>query len=135
MKKLKKFIALSLASIFCVGTASVLAGCDGEKTDSGNLIYSITSLSNAYIVVNENGVDTLHKGTLIERAWGNSYGGAMTPILKFNCGKELQTSQFIAYTQGCPSEEKYDEVCDCAREVTLVSNNTSQKTETAERSL
>ena len=47
----------------------------------------------------------------------------MTPVLKFNYGKELWTSQFVAYPQGCKTKKKYDEVCDCAYEITLQSQN------------
>ena len=45
-----------------------LAGCaDTGATESVTDFYQTTSLSNAYIVVVENGVETLHKGDLIER--------------------------------------------------------------------
>lgn len=124
MKKIsKKLAALSLASLF-FGAAVGLTGCvtDEEKTEDGGSISSTLSISNAYIVVSENGVETLHKGNLIERTWragASDISGALTPVLKFNCGTELQTTQFVAYTQGCPSEDKYDKICDCAYENTL----------------
>ena len=130
----KKIMVLSLAGLM-FGAAAGLTGCDDrEKTVSGAAIYSTTSLSNAYIVVSENGVETLHKGDLIERAWGPSIV-AMTPILEFNCGKELQTYQFVAYPQGCPAEDKYDEICDCARETTLQSKENDQNQSTKNTNL
>ena len=135
MKKLKKFITLSLASILCAGTAVGLSGCDYNHDVSNTEDREVLiSNKNVYIVVNENGTDTLHKGNVLTYVWNSGgYGGpaSLPTVLKFNCGKELQTYQFVAYPQGCPSEEKYDEVCDCAREVTLASKSskTSQKTE------
>ena len=122
MKKIsKKMMVLSLAGLM-FGAAAGLTGCsEPEKTEKGDLISSTTSLSNAYIVVSENGVETLHKGDLIERGWNSGFYGysALTPLLKFNCGKELQTTQFVAYPQGCPKENEYDKICDCAYEITL----------------
>ena len=133
MKKLKKFIALSLASIFCAGTVSVLTGCNynpnhdvSNTEDRTNLV----SNKNVYIVVSENGIDTLHKGDVVTYIWSSGYGGpaSLPTVLKFNCGKDLQTYQFVAYPQGCPKEDKYDEICDCAREITLASKNNDVKT-------
>ncbi len=131
MKKLKKLIALSLASIFCAGTTSVLTGCNyNHDVSNTEDRINLVSNKNVYIVVSENGIDTLHKGDVVTYIWSSGYGGpaSLPTVLKFNCGKDLQTYQFVAYPQGCPKEDKYDEICDCAREITLASENNDVKT-------
>ena len=122
--KLKKMIMLGLAGAVALGATVGLVGCN-DKVDNAfedNELRTIISNKNVYIVVNENGTETLHKGDVINKGYymGNYTGYALLPtILKFNCGKELQTYQFVAYTQGCPTKDKYDKVCDCAYELTF----------------
>ena len=120
----KKMMVLSLAGLM-FGAAAGLAGCTNQHdvSNTEDRDYLISN-KNVYIVVSENGVDTLHKGDVVTYVWySGGYGGvaSLPTVLKFNCGKELQTSQFVAYPKGCPKEDKYDEICDCAREITLQS--------------
>ncbi len=126
----KKFLTLGLAGVMFGATAVGLAGCDNEYdvSDTENRTMLISN-KNVYIVVSENGIDTLHKGNVVTYTW-DVYGSGPTSlptVLKFNCGKELQTYQFVAYPQGCPAKEKYDVVCDCAYELTLQSDSLQEE--------
>ncbi len=120
---LKKLIVLSLALATLTTTVVGLTGCNNndERTLNDVQYSEVITHSNEYIVVHENDVDTLHKGDVIERAWNAAHYGwaALTPILRFNCGRRPETYQYVVYPQGCPSKDKYDEVCDCAYEISL----------------
>ncbi len=127
MKRIiEKMIALGLTGTI---TASLvgLTGCSRSFDISDTELSNYIVEKNVYIVVNENDIATLHKGDVIYHVYGNR-GYTFTPVLKFNCGEEITTSQYISYSQICPNEEKYDQVCECA--YTLIKQNeTSNKQE------
>ena len=108
----KKLMTVGLAGIMLGGVIG-LAGCQREfdKTETHD---TDIWLKNTYIVVTENGVETLHRGDVYSN---NSSKWSTSPMyLKFNCGKTLQTSQYVAYLQSRPESSKYDKVCECAYE-------------------
>lgn len=81
-------------------------------------------LSDGPIVINEGGQYVMHKGQVrLPKLANKASSGAalLLPILELECGERLQTSDYVAYTSGCPSETKYDCVCECAR--SLVEEN------------
>ena len=127
MKGITKKIATLGLAVTMLGAAVGIAGCaEGTQEDvSSKPKNSYLVSKNTYIVVSENGSETLHKGDVIVPYKDYTYGYVYVfpTILKFNCGKELQTYQFVAYPQGCPSKEKYDVVCDCAYELTMESTD------------
>lgn len=100
-----------------VGTIMTFFGCASKDnttknyTDQTRLIHN-----NEYIVVFENDGSTLHRGSYETESsdeFRSSIGSAV-PILKFDCGEIVVTSQFISYIEKQPDETKYDHVCpDC----------------------
>jgi hypothetical protein len=138
MKSLtKKIAAVGLGAMIGGATLGLAACSDGGATQldvSSEELDTYLVNKNAYIVVTENDVSTLHKGDMVVPylRYGSGFSYVVTPILKFNCGKELQTYQFVVYTQACPKEEKYDAVCDCAYELKLESASISSASASAE---
>lgn len=105
IKSLKK-LALVTASVAILALS--LSGC----TYKAKGLESFKFVDNSYIVVSENGIDTLHKGDIITEQSAFSGISSTTPKLEFDCGTEIHTSQFVSYGKQKPSEEKYDEVCE-----------------------
>lgn len=52
--------------------------------------------------------------------------------MKLNCGKELQTYQFVAYSQKDLAKNNYDQICDCAKELNLQNQNKQINTSVVE---
>ena len=122
-KMLKKFATIGACALIA-GTALGSMGCSEgeEEKEYSESLKSLLIYKDVPIVLNENGVGTLHKGSEIIKYFDVNYSGkggyiSVIPVLKFNCGRELATYQFTVYYQGCPAEDKYDVVCDCAREM------------------
>ena len=131
MKKiLKKTLTLGAVATAAISLAS--CGIDyGEHENENFFKGEFEVAKDQYIVVEENGVNTLHKGSLyspyhdVKGGVYTGYGHSFTPILKFNCGETLQTYEFVLYFDKCPKEEKYDKICDCA--YTLTKEETEHK--------
>lgn len=120
---LKKFATIGVCALIAE-TALGMTGCSEgeEEKEYSEYLRTLLIYKDVPIVLNENGVETLHKGSEFAKYFDTNSsvaGGEImtTPVLKFNCGKELATYQFTVYYQGCPTEDKYDVVCECAREM------------------
>ena len=120
-------------SLSLFGVAVGVSGCDYDPTRdiSSALQTNYLVTKDVYIVVQENGIDTLHKGDIHVpyTTETNGYSFVLPTILKFNCGKELQTYQFVAYIQDSPTAENYDRICDCAYEISEQKESETHETE------
>lgn len=84
------------------------SGCN--YTSKGFEAFAVEE--NGFIVVSENGKETLHKGDIVTEVSNFAGYPSSVPTLKFDCGEKLYTSQFVGYGENKLSEEKYDEVCE-----------------------
>ena len=120
MKGILKKIGYGLVLASSVFAVFSLTSCDPygteeRKTTGVTTNDKSTFLTDNYIVVEENGETTLHKGdvtTFYEYGSKTRWSHAI-PSLKFDCAEnEIFTSQFVAYGKEKPSEEKYDHECE-----------------------
>ncbi len=103
--KRKKLLKNLMVVAACATVATAFAGCNYEK-------YDIVYFEDIYMVVEENGQHTLHKGDVGARISGNDYGQTGdVPVLKLDCGEELYTPQFVGYETE-PSVDKYSAKCE-----------------------
>ena len=114
MKKglIKGLTCLGLAGVMIGGVVG-FAGCSNEVdvTDSSELIQCIIK-KDIYLVHYENDTATLHKGDLTVYARYSGYSSAgLTPVLRFNCGKEIPTYLYNPYDTK-PDASKYTDICD-----------------------
>lgn len=103
--KLKKLLLVAGATAIIAISAS---GCN--YTSKGFEAFTVEE--NGFIVVSENGKETLHKGDIVTEVSNFTAYPSSVPTLKFDCGEKLYTSQFVGYGENKPSEENYDEVCE-----------------------
>ena len=92
--------------------AIIAISASGCTTYSSKGFEAFAVAEDSFIVVSENGKETLHKGDVITEV-SKLYGlPSAVPTLKLDCGEKLYTSQFVGYGENKPSEENYDEVCE-----------------------
>ena len=103
--RLKKLLLVAVTTAIIAISAS---GC----TYSSKGLESFAVAENSFIVVSENGKETLHKGDIVTEMTYWAQIPSAVPTLKFNCGEKLYTSQFVGYGENKPSEENYDDVCE-----------------------
>ncbi len=114
MKKgfLKKALSCVMVSGILFASCAGLAGCSSE--DSETLIAGEYTIGeDQYIIYN----NTLHKGDissdwLCKDGWRESSGSpSPTPTLKFVCGRERDTSMYVASDQ-LPDTDEYEKICE-----------------------
>lgn len=105
---LKSFKKLTLVTASVAVIALSLGGC----TYKAKGLKSFKFVDDSYIVVCENGIETLHKGDVITEQSVFAEISSSTPKLEFDCGTKIHTSQFVSYGEQKPNEGKYDEVCE-----------------------
>lgn len=113
----KKLMSVGLACTLLGGVVG-FAGCDEKETnisDTERYYYSIEK--DIYLVHYENNTATLHKGDLTVETKKFGYEGySLTPVLRFNCGKNIPTYLYNPYTTK-PDASKYTKVCEKCFEV------------------
>ena len=112
LKQLLAIVGVTLTAML----AFVGCGIDKENKDEYEKGWSQIEHTGQYIVVTENGEETLHRGSYKTEVASLNYGGVSSavPILKFDCGEIISTSQFVSYLNKKPNATKYDHVChDC----------------------
>lgn len=126
MKK-QRLIALMCAGII---TTSALTSCSSstseqlpnEKETSNNIpvnelyLNDYIGVSDAYIILEQNDIDILHKGNMgILFSDGYRSGGPSTVYnYSFNCGEQVVSNATNSISTKMPKEERYDKICeDC----------------------
>lgn len=111
----KGLISLMLAGL--VSTTAVAAvGCDDNKPvgDMANLKYTDV-MADAYLVVDENGERTMHKGDvcfLIFKEPGQKKGTSDIKIFLDCKNEDLPYTTDTLMLQEKPQEDEYDEICE-----------------------
>lgn len=111
MEKKRRLISLMLAGVMATSVGA-MAGCDGDELYSDN--YG--GVENAYIVLEQNGIDILHKGDMgVLYVDGGADGGPTTDYnYKLDCGEETITNTKHQIFAKEPKVERYDKKCeDC----------------------
>lgn len=122
MKKFNKFLTIGLIAT-SLATGALLAGCGRDKNaqsiaqdvhDGCSSLSAISDKEHCYIVISENGIETLHKGEIhsFEVTGMYSKSGFPNDELIFNCGEDVRTINYNAYRNE-PDAKKYD--CKCEK--------------------
>lgn len=109
--KRKKILKNLMVVAACATVATAFAGCSDDGQNNIR-VYDAVYFQDIYMVVEENGQHTLHKGDAGRRSdSGTNEVSGDVPILYLDCGEELYTSQFVGYKTE-PSVDKYDTKCE-----------------------
>lgn len=104
---LKRSILAGMLALGCVTFAS----CEKEVPNTPtNTPSNAFQKYRGYIVLNEKGVYTLHKG--VEYTIAGNYVSSSIPGVDLDCRDyDIRTNQFVNYPTK-PNEDAYDHICD-----------------------
>lgn len=116
MEKKRRLISLMLAGVMATSVGA-MAGCSNGSTEVENIQQNYYhGVENAYIILEQNGVDILHKGDMDVLYVDGGYDGGPTTDYnyKLDCGEETITNTKHQIFAKAPKAERYDQKCeDC----------------------
>ena len=89
-----------------VGSSITMTSCSDKEKKFGGIVYTGPTKENAYIIIEQNDTDILHKGDFYKSVDGTMNG------FELRCGEGFFSNADCSVYEEEPKENRYDEVCE-----------------------